>query len=154
MDLFWPVNTPLDRGGICGSQCWPRWSYLQCRRVGTSDCLKKIVYDSCLEQAIWTGMYLNGGVDPNTNTTIIPPAEFDVITSAHSISNPNATAQTSTELYGLGWSRLSILGHDVSKSFLFYPARDIILANRSFYTAEVIRGCPHSSLLLSRMVSE
>jgi hypothetical protein len=65
-------------------------------------------------------MFLNGGVDPVTNVTIIPSAEFEVITSAHSIVNPSeATAQTSTEVYGLGWSRLSFVGHDVSESYLF-----------------------------------
>ena len=79
-----------------------------------SDCLKYTGYDSCLEQAIWIRIFLNGGVDPNTNTTITPPAEFNVIISAHSIASPNATAQTSTEVYGLGWGRLSLLGHDVS----------------------------------------
>ena len=65
-------------------------------------------------------MFLNGGVDPSTNTTIISPAEFNIITSGHSILSPNATAQTSTEVYGLGWARLSILGHDVSEICLFY----------------------------------
>jgi hypothetical protein len=59
---------------------------------------------------------LNGGIDPNTNVTIIPPAQFEVITSAHSIVIPDANAQVSTEVYGLGWSRLSYLGHDVSES--------------------------------------
>jgi hypothetical protein len=98
-------------------------------------------------------MFLNGGVDPNTNTTIIPPVEFNVITSAHSIVSPNATAQSSTEVYGLGWAMLSFLGHDVSEIRLFYPVRDIILANRSFCTTEVHRGYPHSSSLLPRMAS-
>jgi hypothetical protein len=98
-------------------------------------------------------MFLNGGVDPNTNTTIIPPAEFNVITSAHSIASPDASAQSSTEVYGLGWGRLSFLGHDVSESCLFYSVRGIILANRSFCTAEMHRGCPQSSSLLSRMAS-
>jgi hypothetical protein len=104
-------------------------------------------------------MFLNGGVDLNTNTTIIPPVEFNVITSAHSIASPNAiaspkaTVQSSTEVYGLGWGRLSFLGHDVSEIRLFYPVRGIILANRSFCTTEVHRGCPQSSLLLSRMTS-
>ena len=98
-------------------------------------------------------MFLNGGVDPNTNTTIIPPAEFNVITSAHSIVSPNATAQSSTVVYGVGWARLSFLGHDVSESCVFCPVRGIILANRSFCTMEMHRGCPRSSLLLSRMAS-
>jgi hypothetical protein len=65
-------------------------------------------------------MFLNGGIDPDTNVTIIPPAEFDVITSAHSvISSSAATAQTPTEVYGLGWVRVSFIGHEVSESCPF-----------------------------------
>ncbi len=59
-------------------------------------------------------MILNHGIDPHTNVTIIPSAQFDVITSAHSIVSPNVTAETSTTLYGLGWFRSTIVGHDVS----------------------------------------
>jgi hypothetical protein len=84
-------------------------------------------------------MFLNGGIDPNTNLTIIPSAEFDVITSAHSIVSPSDSVQTSTEVYGLGWARLSCLGHDVSESCPLYHVRDIMLANRSFCTAGVHR---------------
>jgi hypothetical protein len=103
--------------------------------------LESIIIDSRLEQALWTRTFLNGGIDPNTNATIIPSAEFDVITSAHSIMSPSAaTAQTSTEVYGLGWARLSFVGHDVSKTCLFYPVCDIMLANRSFGTTEGYRG--------------
>src|SRR6267154_3637157 len=98
-------------------------------------------------------MFLDGGADPYTNTTIVPSTEFNIITSAHSIANPNVTAQSSTKVYGLGWARLSVLGHDVSKTCLFYPVRGIILANRSFCTTEMHRGCPQSSLLLSTMAS-
>jgi hypothetical protein len=86
-------------------------------------------------------MFLNGGVNPNTDATIIPSAEFEVITSAHSIMSPSATtAQISTEVYGLGWARLSFVGHDVSESYIFYPVRDIMLANRSFGTTAVHLG--------------
>ena len=59
---------------------------------------------------------LNGGVDPDTNVTIMPPEQFDVITSARSIVDPSANDQVSTEVYGLGWFRLSYVGHDVSRS--------------------------------------
>jgi hypothetical protein len=61
-------------------------------------------------------MILNGGVDPVSNITIIPSAEFKVIIEAHSIVTPDASAETSTYLYGLGWNRDSYLGHDVSES--------------------------------------
>ena len=85
-------------------------------------------------------MFLNGGVNPDTNATIIPSAEFDVITSAHSIVSPSDTVQTSTEVYGLGWVRLSHMGHDVSESCPIHPVREIMLADRFFCTAEVHRG--------------
>lgn len=116
-------------------------------------CLKYTGYDSCLEQAIWTRVFLNGGVDPATNTTIIPSAEFNVTTSGHSIASPDTTAQSSTEVYGLGWARLSVLGHDVSERCPLYPVHGIILANRSFCTTEMHRGCLQSSSLLPRMAS-
>jgi hypothetical protein len=32
------------------------------------------------------------------------------------IASPDASAESSTEVYGLGWGRLSYLGHDVSES--------------------------------------
>jgi len=57
---------------------------------------------------------LNGGVDPDTNVTIISLEQFDVITQGHSIANPSANDQVSTALYGLGWLRFSYVGHDVS----------------------------------------
>ena len=62
-------------------------------------------------------MILNGGIDPNTNSTVIPSKVLETITSAYSIVRPDgeATADDSTEVYGLGWSRLSYLGHDVSE---------------------------------------
>jgi hypothetical protein len=64
-------------------------------------------------QATWVKMILNGGVDPDTNETIIPPAQFDVITSPHSIISPNISWPVSTLLYGLGWIRYSLEGYDV-----------------------------------------
>ena len=72
-------------------------------------------------------MILNGGVDPVSNVTIIPSAEFEIITGAHSIVSPNASAEISTEVYGLGWFRISYLGHDVSKSCHLLKTREIML---------------------------
>jgi hypothetical protein len=65
-------------------------------------------------------MILNGGIDPDTNVTIIPSAQFDVITSAHSIVVPNPNAEESTLVYGLGWFRETFIGHDVSESWFFW----------------------------------
>ena len=57
---------------------------------------------------------MNGGTNPDTNVMIIPSAQFNVITSAHSIVSPNVSAETSTLVYGLGWFRATLLGIDVS----------------------------------------
>jgi CubicO group peptidase (beta-lactamase class C family) len=72
-----------------------------------------------LLQVPWVKTILNGGIDPDTNVTIIPSAQFDVITSAHSIVSPNVSAETSTLVYGLGWFRTTLIGHDVSESWFF-----------------------------------
>ena len=65
-------------------------------------------------------MILNGGIDPNTNATIIPSAQFDVITSAHSIVTPYPNAEESAVVYGLGWFRETFIGHDVSENWVFF----------------------------------
>jgi methionine-rich copper-binding protein CopC len=59
-------------------------------------------------------MILNGGVDGDTTATIIPTAELNVITSAHSIVDSSLSPGISTDVYGLGWSIFSIVGHNVS----------------------------------------
>ncbi|KAH9994421.1 hypothetical protein BJV77DRAFT_304874 [Russula vinacea] len=74
------------------------------------------VISSVEDLALWTRVFLNGGIDPATNVTIIPSAGFDAVTSAHSIVSPDTSAQSSTNVYGLGWGRLSYAGHDVSHS--------------------------------------
>ncbi|TFY55723.1 hypothetical protein EVG20_g9215, partial [Dentipellis fragilis] len=61
----------------------------------------------------WVRMLMNGGIDPYTNTTIIPRSAFDAVTSAQVV----ATGLTwpgvdSVVCYGLGWLRHSYLGHD------------------------------------------
>jgi hypothetical protein len=63
-------------------------------------------------------MLLNGGLDRDANTTVVPPLELDVTISPHSIINQSVSVDPgfSAELYGLGWNMYSILGHDVSKS--------------------------------------
>lgn len=65
-------------------------------------------------------MYLNGGRDPKTNATIISPTQLSVITSGHSIESP-ATSNISTVVYGAGWERLSVFGHDVSERLHLPP---------------------------------
>lgn len=61
-------------------------------------------------------MILNGGFYPDTNSTVIPRKVFDIVTTPYSIADPEADAESSAEVYGLGWGRLSYLGHDVSES--------------------------------------
>ncbi|KAI0269029.1 hypothetical protein BGY98DRAFT_1016359 [Russula aff. rugulosa BPL654] len=68
---------------------------------------------SVIDLVPWVKTILNGGTNPDTNITIIPPAQFNVITSAHSIVGPNVSAEASTFAYGLGWFRATLAGHDV-----------------------------------------
>ena len=75
-------------------------------------------------QVPWVKTILNNGTNPDTNVTIIPSAQFDVITSSHSIVGPNVSALASTMTYGLGWFRVSLAGHDVSASFFSTHTRD------------------------------
>jgi hypothetical protein len=45
--------------------------------------------------------------------------------SAHSIVSPDVSAETSTFVYGLGWFRTTLIGHDVSEGLFFLnPIRD------------------------------
>ncbi|KAF8495154.1 beta-lactamase/transpeptidase-like protein [Russula emetica] len=64
------------------------------------------------EYVPWVRTILNNGTNPDTNVTIIPSAQFNVITSAHSIVGPNVSAVESTVTYGLGWFRETLVGHD------------------------------------------
>ena len=60
-------------------------------------------------------MLLNQGVDPATNRTIIPRAAFVEMTTSHVIvDGAPAKPLQSLSGYGMGWQRLSFLGHDVS----------------------------------------
>lgn len=97
-------------------------------------------------------MYLNGGVDPKTNTTIISPTQLGVITTGHSIESPS-TAEISSIVYGAGWEMLSAFGHNVSKSCPLYSVSNIILGISSSRTVVLDRGSPRRSLPLSRMAS-
>ncbi|KAI9452268.1 beta-lactamase/transpeptidase-like protein [Russula earlei] len=72
------------------------------------------VITSVEELVPWVRTLMNNGFDLDNNGTIIPPTEFDVIRSAHSILDPNVTAPFSTKVYGLGWIRVSYGGHDVT----------------------------------------
>jgi len=62
----------------------------------------------------WIAMLLNRGVDPCTNTTIIPLSIFEETTMAHCITEGTGTdSNTSIEGYGMGWTRMSYKGHEI-----------------------------------------
>lgn len=66
-------------------------------------------------------MWLNTGVDPVTNQTIVP--DYADLTTARAIVYGNTTelgAAISITGYGVGWNRWSYLGHDVCPTFYFF----------------------------------
>jgi len=66
------------------------------------------------ELASWVKLFLNNGVDLDTNTTIISHDTLYKMTSAHSILFGGSTEPSSTLIgYGLGWMRFSLAGHDL-----------------------------------------
>jgi hypothetical protein len=97
-------------------------------------------------------MYLNGGVDPRTNKTIISSKQLNFITTGQSVESP-PTGIFSTVVYGAGWERLSAFGHDVSESCRLHLLSDLILAISSSRTMEPDRGSPRRSSPLSKMAS-
>jgi len=68
---------------------------------------------SSVEELVpWVRMILNGGIHPDTNVTVIPPKQLDVITSPHSIMSSDVNSPFSNLVYGLGWIRFSAEGED------------------------------------------
>ena len=62
-------------------------------------------------------LFLNNGIDLDTNTTIIPRASLEIMTSAHSIAVGSLVELSDSIIgYGLGWARFSLAGHDVCSS--------------------------------------
>ena len=59
---------------------------------------------------------LNGGVEPRSNRTIIPPPLFDLLTASYMIvsGTPTNRRRLSLSGYSSGWARESVQGHDVS----------------------------------------
>ncbi|KAH9048266.1 beta-lactamase/transpeptidase-like protein [Lactarius hengduanensis] len=65
------------------------------------------------ELASWVKLFLNNGVDLDTNATIIPRGAFETMTSAHQIIFGYPTEMSATIVgYGLGLMRFSVAGHD------------------------------------------
>ncbi|RDX45785.1 beta-lactamase/transpeptidase-like protein [Lentinus brumalis] len=73
------------------------------------------VISNAIDMAKWAATVLNRGVDPVSNTTIIPDWVYDETTTAREIMTGNTTADPSMSVvgYGLGWQRQSYLGHDI-----------------------------------------
>ncbi|KAI9509853.1 beta-lactamase/transpeptidase-like protein [Russula earlei] len=67
------------------------------------------VISSVEDLSPWIQMFLNSGVDPNTNTTILELQNFDAITWPQSVMDRLSNSLFSPELFGLGWSRLSFI---------------------------------------------
>ncbi|KAI9446776.1 beta-lactamase/transpeptidase-like protein [Lactarius indigo] len=66
------------------------------------------------ELASWVKLYLNNGLDLDTNANIIPRGALQTMTSAHQIFFGYPTELSATIVgYGLGWARFSVAGHDV-----------------------------------------
>lgn len=68
-----------------------------------------------LQQIKWARLWVNQGVNPDTNETVVP--DYAQMTTSRAIMAGNTTTYgTSTSIagYGLGWMRWSYLGHDVS----------------------------------------
>ncbi|KAH8991095.1 beta-lactamase/transpeptidase-like protein [Lactarius hatsudake] len=66
------------------------------------------------ELASWVKLFLNNGIDLDSNATIIPRGAFETMTSAHHIFFGYPTELSATIAgYGLGWMRFSVAGHDV-----------------------------------------
>lgn len=62
-------------------------------------------------------MLINEGVDPITNSTILPSSVFKEVTTAHAITSSRASQPYfAVEGYGMGWFRRSYQGHEVGAS--------------------------------------
>lgn len=68
-----------------------------------------------LQKAKWVTMFLNDGVDPVSNKTILSRSVIEETTKAYGIvsGSPKDVTRSITG-YGMGWGRSSYKGHDVS----------------------------------------
>ncbi|RPD57950.1 beta-lactamase/transpeptidase-like protein [Lentinus tigrinus ALCF2SS1-6] len=76
----------------------------------------------------WLAVLLNEGVDPSTNTTIIPLAAFAEMTAARTIVSGVPAGDLSIMGYGMGWFRMSYRGHDVVWHFGAIPGFSLLVA--------------------------
>ncbi|KAF8167031.1 beta-lactamase/transpeptidase-like protein [Mycena galopus ATCC 62051] len=72
------------------------------------------VMSTAEDMILWAKLILNGGVDTQTNTTIIPAATFDLATTGRSVLQPDVgDGLLSVMEYGLGWVRAAYRGHEL-----------------------------------------
>ncbi|TDL17828.1 beta-lactamase/transpeptidase-like protein [Rickenella mellea] len=88
----------------------------------------------------WLKMLLRDGQHPSSNTTVVPKAGFDAVTTAHSFITGGGVGTTSFSIqgYGMGWIRFSYQGHEIvyhnggtpgiSSSIAFLPNNNLGLA--------------------------
>lgn len=70
-------------------------------------------------QTKWAAMMLNEGVDPVSNTTIIPMAAYKIITTASSVVFGAGKDKLTTIVgYGMGWRRTAYRGNEVNMHLL------------------------------------
>ena len=100
-------------------------------------------------------MFLNDGIDPVSNKTILPRSVIEETTEAYSIALGSPMDATSSIAgYGMGWVRSSYKGHDVSHLYSLiideyqYCLVDIsqwrhpgFLITRDFPTNRWVRDC-------------
>lgn len=72
------------------------------------------IISSAKDLTKWVTVLLNAGVEPVSNTTIIPRSVFDEMTTAHSVVYGSSPAPDSSLIgYGMGWDRWSYRGHEI-----------------------------------------
>ncbi|KAI0350602.1 beta-lactamase/transpeptidase-like protein [Trametes cingulata] len=76
----------------------------------------------------WLATLLNAGVDPRTNTTIIPASIFANMTTARAIERGTPSPDVSITGYGMGWFRFAYKGHDVVWHFGAIPGFSLLVA--------------------------
>ncbi|KAJ7258110.1 beta-lactamase/transpeptidase-like protein [Mycena haematopus] len=62
---------------------------------------------------LWAKLILNGGVDSQSNATIIPSAALELVTSGQSVLTNQGDGLLSIMEYGLGWVRTAYRGHEL-----------------------------------------
>ncbi|KAI0774853.1 beta-lactamase/transpeptidase-like protein [Trametes elegans] len=86
---------------------------------------------SAKDMVKWLATLLNRGVDPNTNTTIVPKSTFANMTATRPIQNDALAAgpeDPPVPSYGMGWFRLAHKGHDVVWHFGAIPGFSLLVA--------------------------